>query len=99
MTYVDLINVFELIWWPIFGIAIARRSYHQAHPWRPLGYVAAAWLILFGLSDGVELFTKAWWTPWWLLVWKGTCIAALIGCAGIRLRLLRQKTHQPQNPD
>lgn len=99
LTYVDLINALELIWWPIVGIVVARRSYHQSPRWRLIGYVAAVCLILFGLSDGVELFTRAWWKPWWLLIWKGSCITALIACAGIRHRLLRHKTDQPQNPD
>lgn len=94
MTYVDLINAFELIWWPFFGIAIAKRSYRQARPWKSLGYVTATWLVLFGLSDGIELFTKAWWKPWWLLVWKGSCITALIACALIRLKLQRLTKRQ-----
>jgi len=90
MTYVDVINGFELIWWPLSGVAIACRSSHQPQPWRQLGFLTAFWLVLFGLSDGVELYTKAWWNPWWLLVWKGVCITALVTCAAIRLWLLRR---------
>jgi len=35
-------------------------------------------LIAFGISDIVETSTGAWWRPWWLLMWKATCIIALI---------------------
>ena len=31
-------------------------------------------LILFGISDFVEMATGAWWRPWWLLIWKGLCL-------------------------
>ncbi len=86
MNYVDAINAFELVWWPMFGASIAIRSRHASRPWRKLGFVAAFWLVRFGLSDGVELYTKAWWNPWWLLVWKAACIIALIICAAVRYR-------------
>jgi hypothetical protein len=39
---------------------------------------AAATLIAFGVSDVIEIQTGAWWRPWWLLVWKGLCIAVLV---------------------
>ena len=90
MSYVDAINIFELIWWPVVGAVIAARSSRAPPAWRRLGFVAAVWLVLFGLSDGAELWTKAWWKPWWLLVWKGTCITVLFGCAVARMRLKRR---------
>lgn len=37
----------------------------------------AVTLVIFGASDIVESRTGAWWRPWWLLVWKATCVAAL----------------------
>lgn len=37
-------------------------------------------LILFGLSDFVEMQTGAWWKPWWLLLWKGLCLVGFAGC-------------------
>ena len=33
---------------------------------------------IFGASDFVEATTGAWWRPWWLLVWKGLSILALL---------------------
>ena len=40
--------------------------------------IAAMVFAIFGLSDVVEATTGAWWRPWWLLVWKGGCIVALL---------------------
>jgi len=90
LIYVDAINAFELVLWPALGVAVAIRSRRESRPWRILGFVAAFWLVLFGLSDGVELYTKAWWHPWWLLVWKGTCLVALTVCTIIRFRWFRK---------
>jgi hypothetical protein len=39
---------------------------------------AAIAFALFGVSDLVEATTGAWWTPWWLLVWKGGCLVAFL---------------------
>jgi hypothetical protein len=36
-------------------------------------------LVAFGFSDVVEIQTGAWWRPWWLLVWKGACLLAMLG--------------------
>ena len=92
MTFVDAINVVELIWWPAVGLAIAWRSRGTQPLWRRLGYTAAVLLLLFGLSDGIELSTGAWWKPWWLLVWKGTCITGLVACTVTRYRWLRNQS-------
>ena len=35
--------------------------------------------LLFGFSDYVEAHTGAWWRPWWLLFWKGACLAVFLG--------------------
>lgn len=37
-------------------------------------------LVIFGTSDFYE--SKAWWTPWWLLLWKGAALLGLIAVVG-----------------
>ncbi len=32
----------------------------------------------FGVSDIVEVQTGAWWRPWWLFVWKGSCVLGMV---------------------
>ena len=49
----------------------------------------ASILILFGVSDFVEMVTGAWWQPWWLLVWKGLCL--IIGIILVILILKQRK--------
>jgi hypothetical protein len=41
---------------------------------RAQSLVAVITFLAFGISDVVEATTGAWWRPWWLLVWKGTCL-------------------------
>ena len=49
-----------------------------------MGVLAAA-LVMFGLSDVVEVRTGAWYRPWWLLVWKGVCLVTIVAVlVGIR---------------
>lgn len=35
-------------------------------------------LVLFGLSDFVEMRTGAWYKPWWLFVWKAFCVVGFV---------------------
>ena len=41
-------------------------------------WILVVTLVAFGGSDVVEAHTGAWWDPWWLLVWKGVCVAILL---------------------
>ena len=47
---------------------------------RRIAYIAVPTLFLFGVSDIVEVYTGAWWKPFWLLLWKGLCIIVLVAC-------------------
>lgn len=86
MTLVGGINAFEVVWWISCGVVVGTKSLRAKSPPRGRGLLSAVTLVLFGLSDVVELQTGAWWRPWWLLVWKGLCIAILITCAVIHFR-------------
>lgn len=44
--------------------------------------IAAVAFALFGVSDVVETTTGAWWRPWWLLLWKSTCVATFLWLLG-----------------
>ncbi len=81
MTVVDAINVFEVFWWTGCGVVVLTKTRRSGTSARGRGYLLAATFVLFGLSDVVELQTGAWWRPWWLLVWKATCIAVLVSAA------------------
>ncbi len=63
-------NLLEAGWWLLLAGVVRLR-------WRRewLGGALALALVLFSISDLVELETGAWWSPWWLAVWK-------LGCGG-----------------
>jgi hypothetical protein len=35
-------------------------------------------LVMFGLSEVVEVRMGAWYRPWWLLAWKGACLVTIV---------------------
>ena len=63
-------------------IVAAKSSRHV----KKIAYVAVPTLFLFGVSDIVEVYTRAWWRPFWLLLWKGLCIIVLVVCVVYYLR-------------
>jgi len=52
--------------------------------------IAAVALFFFGVSDVIETRTGAWWRPWWLLVWKGGCLAVFLALP-LNLRKARRE--------
>src|SRR5690554_4265258 len=87
LTAFQLVNIAEgFLWLVIGGIVVA---WYRT---RMSGLVAVV-LVLFGISDWVEASTGAWWQPWWLLVWKATCVAILLAAV---VRVIRnQRANQP----
>lgn len=55
-------------------------------------------LVAFGASDVVEARTGAWWDPWWLLAWKGVCVAVLVGAVITFVRARRKREHGVRAP-
>ena len=72
---IDYFNLVEGMFWISVGIwlVLTRRFVHrQQH------YMLSITLVVFGISDFVEMHTGVWWTPAWLLVWKAVCIGVFI---------------------
>jgi hypothetical protein len=63
--------------WLRIAILLGARAISPGHRPTAVGVSSIAVLVAFGLSDLVEARTGAWWRPWWLLVWKASCLAAL----------------------
>ncbi len=72
-------NYVESILWIAIGLIVCHRV-----GWRRGKWLAAA-LFAFGVSDMVETRTGGWYTPWWMLTWKVSCVAAIV-VAGLRVR-------------
>lgn len=78
MSSVDLFNLFEVYLWSIMGIGfLISAAVKPTNRWSAIA--AGITLILFGVSDWIELSTGAWWKPWWLFVWKAICVVSLLG--------------------
>ncbi len=83
MTPAALANLFvsanhiEAGLWILIGLAFLLAA-ARTGPRRTTCLAAAVAFSLFGLSDLIEARTGAWWRPWWLLLWKAGCIAALL---------------------
>ena len=71
------LNYFEAVFWIGIGVALLARGGRSDERLRRLALIAAGVFALFGVSDFVEAQTGAWWRPWWLLLWKAGCIAAI----------------------
>ncbi len=74
-------NLIEAGFWIIFGVGLAIAGMRRRRNLARLGLLSGTILFLFGVSDLVEANTGAWWRPWWLLVWKGTCLSGMVLCA------------------
>ena len=64
------------VWWLLASVLMGigwRNTTYRRHCLQ-----AAGVLVAFGFSDVVEIQTGAWWRPWWLLVWKGACLLAML---------------------
>ena len=87
----DTYNYVEIGIWCTIATVVAVVALRRTGPARRDGIVAAVTLFAFGLSDYAEVKTEGeWWTPWWLLLWKGACVLALLALL-LRARL-RQRS-------
>jgi hypothetical protein len=81
-----IFNFCEAILWISIGVGCAvvlirkRKSVD-------LMLVTSFLFLAFGVSDFVEMKTGGWYKPWWLLLWKASC---LLGLAVIYLMFHRR---------
>jgi len=70
-------NMIEAGVWLFLSLALVAYSFSQPKPMRPVILFLSVTMAVFGGSDLVEARTGAWWTPWWLFVWKVVCVIGL----------------------
>jgi hypothetical protein len=85
-----IFNLVEGLWWMGLGMGLLLRTSRQAVSRCLISWLAVI-LILFGLSDFVEIFSGAWWRPWWLAVWKAACLTTGILLLIFLLRKRRKR--------
>jgi hypothetical protein len=71
----EIANYAEAGLWTIIGLVLLFASLRLTGQPRRHSLIAAATFISFGASDLVEVQSGAWWRPWWLLIWKASCLA------------------------
>jgi len=71
-------NQSEAAIWFLIAAVFLWSAWRQRSEARRLCVVAAVTFLLFGISDLVEIRTGGWYKPWWLLVWKGVCVLAMV---------------------
>jgi len=70
-------NKYEaVLWFTLAGILVLRALMPRRRI-TGLGAFVVIILVLFGFSDLVESKTGAWWSPWWLFLWKAFCAISL----------------------
>ena len=78
MEFLHIFNFAEIVLW--FGIGISFSIYALRKACRRKVHAAAAGitLLVFSITDIIELFTGSWWEPAWLLVLNMICVFCLI---------------------
>ena len=71
-------NFIEGIYWLFLGIFTLTLSKIIPRKYKKLALFTSLILILFGITDFIEINTGAYWIPRWLLVWNMFCISGLI---------------------
>lgn len=71
-------NYIEAFIWFCFAIGFAITALKTSGKTRIHRVITTLVFFLFCLSDIVEVQTGAWWSPWWLFVWKVSCGFSMI---------------------
>jgi hypothetical protein len=70
-------NYLEALIWFCFASGFAVNAGKTSGKTRINRLITTLIFLLFGGSDIVEVQTGAWWSPWWLFVWKASCILSM----------------------
>jgi len=70
-------NYLEALIWFVFAIGFAVNAEKTSGTTRINRLITTLIFLFFGGSDIVEVQTGAWWSPWWLFVWKASCVLSM----------------------
>ena len=79
-------NYLEAFLWFCFAIGFAVNAGKTSGRTRINRLITTLIFLLFGGSDIVEVQTGAWWSPWWLFVWKASCVLSMVILFWVYLR-------------
>ena len=76
MDVSQIFNSIEMFFWLIVSAIFFASGLYKHNRYEKLLFLLSVALVAFGVSDGVEVNTGAWWLP----VWKISCVIILAGC-------------------
>ena len=79
-------NYLEALIWFLFAMGFAVNAGKTSGKTRINRLITTLIFLLFGGSDIVEVQTGAWWSPWWLFVWKASCVLSMVILFWVYLR-------------
>ncbi len=85
MEFDQVFNLFEGIFWVSISIVLLRRI-RRFPEFKDLLIVGAVAFCVFGITDFIEIYTRAWHRPFALLLLNGICIITLLTCLVLYVR-------------
>ena len=92
-------NLIEAGVWFVLAVVLFIYAFRREWRLRPTLWFLAVVIIAFGFSDLVEARTGAWWKPWWLFLWKVTCVLLMLAGAWRYRRLTKKDAGGPPGRD
>lgn len=77
MPFLKIFNIIEIFLWSGMGILFLIYAVRKASRFKAHGIATGITLLIFGITDIIEIFTGCWWEPWWLLALNMFCLFSL----------------------
>ncbi len=88
LDFDQIFNLCEGVLWVSIATALIYHASRNGLPCK-LAVGAAFSFALFGISDFIEIGTRAWYSPWPLLALKIACVISLLAHLYLRVRATR----------
>lgn len=88
-------NLIEAGVWFVLALVLFFYAFRRERGLRSTFWFLAVVIVAFGFSDLVEARTGAWWKPWWLFVWKASCVLLMLAGAWRYRRLTKKDFGAP----
>lgn len=96
MEFDQIFNLSEGIFWMIIALVLLKQL-RRNETSRDLILIAASGFFLFGISDFIEVFTRAWHEPFLLLILNAACVITFMITLGIYRRRKKKEKRAGEN--
>ncbi len=98
MEFDQIFNLFEGIFWILISIVLISRI-RRFPKYRDLLIVGSIAFFVFGITDFIEIYTRAWYQPWFLLLLNAVCVITLFTCLALYFRRRKEAGSQQSGID